>query len=100
MTFAAITPALISGAVADRLKFSAWAVFVPVWSLIVYVPVVFWIYGLAAETGELIGWPGGRGSRDFAGGPALPINDRDADLARVLAPGKLTTYEQRWVGEK
>src|SRR3546814_10231095 len=66
MTFAAITPALISGAVADRLKFSAWALFVPVWSLIVYVPVVFWIYGLDAETGELIGWLGARGSLDFA----------------------------------
>ena len=45
MTFAAITPALISGAVADRMKFSAWMVFVPVWSLLVYAPVVYWVYG-------------------------------------------------------
>ena len=42
-TFAAITPALISGAVADRMKFSAWAIFVPVWSLLVYVPVTYWV---------------------------------------------------------
>ncbi|NDA78462.1 MAG: ammonium transporter, partial [Actinobacteria bacterium] len=51
--FAAITPALISGAVADRMKFSAWAIFVPVWSLIVYVPVFKWVYG---------GWLFDRGS--------------------------------------
>ncbi|MFP5578739.1 MAG: ammonium transporter [Acidimicrobiia bacterium] len=88
MTFAAITPALISGAVADRLKFSAWAVFVPVWSLIVYVPVVFWIYGLDAETGELIGWLGARGSLDFAGGTAIHINAGAAALAMVLVLGK------------
>ena len=49
MTFAAITPALISGAVADRMRFSAWAVFVPVWSLLVYVPVVYWIYGAGPD---------------------------------------------------
>ena len=52
--FAAITPALISGAVADRMKFSAWAIFVPVWSLLVYVPVFKWVYGgwLAERTGS------------------------------------------------
>ncbi|MGB0502134.1 MAG: ammonium transporter, partial [Acidimicrobiales bacterium] len=44
MTFAAITPALIAGAVADRMKFSAWAIFVPIWSLIVYTPVFYWVY--------------------------------------------------------
>ena len=43
--FAVITPALISGAVADRMKFSAWAIFVPLWLLLVYCPVSFWIYG-------------------------------------------------------
>ena len=88
MTFAAITPALISGAAADRMRFSAWAVFVPLWSLIVYVPVVFWIYGLDAETGELIGWLGARGSLDFAGGTAIHINAGAAALAMVLVLGK------------
>ncbi len=88
MTFAAITPALISGAVADRLKFAAWVAFVPLWSLLVYVPVVYWIYGLDSETGELIGWLGARGSLDFAGGTAIHINAGVAALAMVLMLGK------------
>ena len=87
MTFAVITPALISGAVTDRLKFSAWAWFVPLWSLLVYVPVVFWIYGLDKE-GGLIGFLGKRGSLDFAGGTAIHINAGIAALAFVLVLGK------------
>ena len=88
MTFAVITPALISGAVADRMKFLAWVIFVPIWSLLVYVPVVYWIYGLDNETGELIGWLGARGSLDFAGGTAIHINAGIAALALVLVLGK------------
>jgi len=77
--FAAITPALISGAVADRMKFSAWAVFVPVWSLLVYVPVFKWVFG---------GWLAQRGSIDFAGGTAIHVNAGIAALAAVLVLGK------------
>ena len=88
MTFAVITPALISGAVADRMKFSAWAIFVPIWSLLVYVPVVYWIYGVDNETGDLIGWLGARGSLDFAGGTAIHINAGVAALAVVLVLGR------------
>jgi Amt family ammonium transporter len=77
--FAAITPALISGAVADRMKFSAWAIFVPVWSLLVYVPIFKWIYG---------GWLGNRGSIDFAGGTAIHVNAGIAALAAILVLGK------------
>ena len=77
--FAAITPALISGAVADRMKFSAWAIFVPLWSLLVYVPVFKWVYG---------GWLGQRGSLDFAGGTAIHVNAGIAALAAVLVLGK------------
>ena len=77
--FAAITPALISGAVADRMKFSAWAIFVPLWSLLVFVPVFKWIYG---------GWLGDRGSLDFAGGTAIHVNAGIAALAAVLVLGK------------
>jgi len=77
--FAAITPALISGAVADRMKFSAWAIFVPVWSLLVYVPVFKWVYG---------GWLGQRGSLDFAGGTAIHVNAGIAALAAVMVLGK------------
>ncbi len=87
MTFAAITPALISGAIADRMKFTAWAVFVPLWSLLVYCPVVFWIYGLDGD-GNLVGWLGARGSLDFAGGTAIHINAGVAALAMVLVLGK------------
>ena len=77
--FACITPALISGAVADRMKFSAWAIFVPAWLLLVFVPVFKWVYG---------GWLGDRGSLDFAGGTAIHVNAGIAALAAVLVLGK------------
>ncbi|MGE3622083.1 MAG: ammonium transporter [Acidimicrobiia bacterium] len=77
--FAVITPALISGAVADRMKFSAWAVFVPVWLILVFCPVFKWVYG---------GWLGQRGSLDFAGGTAIHVNAGIAALAGVLVLGK------------
>lgn len=86
-TFAAITPALISGAVADRMKFSAWAWFVPLWSLLVYCPVAFWIYG-GAFNGGVTGWLGKRGSLDFAGGTVIHVNAGIAALAAVLVLGK------------
>jgi Amt family ammonium transporter len=86
--FAVITPALISGAVADRMKFSAWAIFVPVWLVLVYCPVVFWLYG---ENG----WLGARGSLDFAGGTAIHVNAGIAALAAVLVIGK----RKGWPGE-
>ena len=77
--FAVITPALISGAVADRMKFSAWAIFVPAWLLLVFCPVFKWVYG---------GWLGQRGSLDFAGGTAIHVNAGIAALAAVLVLGK------------
>ena len=83
--FAAITPALISGAVADRMKFSAWAIFVPVWSLLVYVPVFKWVFG---------GWLAQRGSLDFAGGTAIHVNAGIAALAAVLVLGKRKGWPQ------
>jgi ammonium transporter, Amt family len=80
-TFAAITPALIAGAVADRIKFAAWAIFVPIWSLLVYVPVTYWVF---APNGWLIK----RGSLDFAGGTAIHVNAGIAALAMILVLGK------------
>ena len=74
MTFACITPALISGAVADRMKFSAWMIFVPVWSLVVYAPVGYWIYGAD-------GWIFNLPAHDFAGGTAIHVNAGAAALA-------------------
>ncbi len=81
MTFAAITPALISGAVADRMRFSAWAIFVPAWSLLVYSPVVYWIYSPD-------GWIEGLPALDFAGGTAIHVNAGAAALALVLVLGR------------
>ncbi len=80
-TFAAITPALIAGAVADRMRFAAWAIFVPIWSLLVYVPVTYWV---AAPNGFLKD----RGSLDFAGGTSIHVNAGVAALALVLVLGK------------
>ncbi|MGV3758227.1 MAG: ammonium transporter [Actinomycetota bacterium] len=77
--FAVITPALISGAVAGRMRFSAWAIFSPLWVLFVFVPVFKWVYG---------GWLGQRGSLDFAGGTAIHVNAGIAALACVLVLGK------------
>ncbi len=77
--FAAITPALISGAVADRMKFSAWALFVPIWFIVVYVPIFKWVFG---------GWLGQRGSLDFAGGTAIHVTAGIGALAAVLVLGK------------
>ena len=81
MTFACITPALISGAVADRMKFSAWMVFVPIWSLVVYAPVVYWIYGAD-------GWIFNLPAHDFAGGTAIHVNAGAAALALAIVLGK------------
>jgi ammonium transporter, Amt family len=80
-TFASITPALISGAVADRMKFAAWAIFVPLWSLLVYTPVTHWVFAPN-------GWLLKRGSLDFAGGTAIHVNAGIAALAVILVLGK------------
>src|SRR3954453_16873211 len=77
MMFAIITPALISGATADRLKFSAWALFVGVWSIVVYSPVAHWVFSPG-------GWLFKRGALDFAGGTVVHINAGIAALAVVL----------------
>lgn len=80
MMFAIITPALISGAVADRMKFSAWILFSALWALIVYPIAANWGFG----SGWLFTW----GARDFAGGLVIHINAGIAALAliRVLGP--------------
>jgi Amt family ammonium transporter len=83
--FAVITPALISGAVADRMKFAAWAIFAPVWTLLVFVPVFKWVYG---------GWLYERGSLDFAGGTAIHVNAGIAALAAVYVLGKRKGWPQ------
>src|SRR3954466_4365614 len=81
MMFAVITPALISGATADRLKFSAWAVFIGVGVFVVYSPVAHWVFSPS-------GWLFKRGALDFAGGTVVHINAGIAALAVVLVLGK------------
>ncbi len=80
MTFAAITVALISGAIVERMKFSSWMVFVPAWITLVYVPISHWVWGG--------GWLAQLGALDFAGGTVVHINAGIAALALVLLIGK------------
>jgi Amt family ammonium transporter len=80
MMFAVITPALITGATADRLKFSSYALLIAIWSIVVYSPVAHWVWG----TG---GWILDMGTQDFAGGAAIHINAGVAALAVITVIG-------------
>jgi len=91
LMFAIITPALISGAVADRAKFSAWAVFVALWSTVVYFPVAHWVFAFGNKVGDTVtgaGFLAARGVQDFAGGTAVHINAGAAALALAIVLGK------------
>ncbi|WP_281362778.1 ammonium transporter [Nguyenibacter vanlangensis] len=85
MTFAIITPALITGAFADRMKFSALCVFTVLWSLLVYAPIAHWVW-------SPIGWVAGFGAIDFAGGTVVHINAGIAGLVAALVLGKRHGY--------
>jgi Amt family ammonium transporter len=85
MTFAIITPALIAGAFADRMKFSAMLVFVSVWSLVVYSPIAHMVW-------EPSGWLALKGVLDYAGGTVVHINAGIAGLASCLVLGKRLGY--------
>ncbi|RBJ75754.1 ammonia channel protein, partial [Pseudomonas sp. MWU12-2534b] len=85
MTFAIITPALICGAFADRMKFSAMLVFMTLWSLIVYVPIAHMVW-------EPTGWLSADGVLDFAGGTVVHINAGIAGLMSCLVLGKRVGY--------
>jgi Amt family ammonium transporter len=86
MTFAIITPALITGATADRLKFSAYAVFISVWLIVVYGPVAHWVFGggFLYELGAL----------DFAGGAVVHMNAGAAAMAMVILLGVRSGYPE------
>jgi Amt family ammonium transporter len=91
LMFAIITPALISGAIADRAKFTAWAIFVAIWSTLVYFPVAHWVFAFGNKVGETItgaGYLAGKGVQDFAGGTAVHINAGAAGLALAIVLGK------------
>ncbi|MGH6993792.1 MAG: ammonium transporter, partial [Caulobacteraceae bacterium] len=80
MTFAIITPALIAGALADRMKFSAFLTFMGAWLLLVYCPIAHWVWGG--------GWLGTAGALDFAGGTVVHLNAGTAGLVTALVLGK------------
>ena len=91
LMFAIITPALISGAIADRTKFTAWAIFVAIWSTLVYFPVAHWVFAFGNKVGDTItgaGYLASRGVQDFAGGTAVHINAGAAGLALAIVIGK------------
>ena len=85
LTFAIITPALIAGAFADRMKFSAMLVFMAVWSLLVYAPIAHMVW-------EPSGWLNAAGVLDYAGGTVVHINAGMAGLASCLVLGKRLGY--------
>jgi Amt family ammonium transporter len=83
--FAIITPALITGAFAERMKFSALLVFIALWSTLVYSPLAHWVWGSG-------GWLGNLGALDFAGGTVVHISSGASALAAVLVISKRKGY--------
>jgi ammonium transporter, Amt family len=88
LMFAIITPALITGAIADRMRFAAWVGFVLLWSVLVYAPIAHWVFSPG-------GWLFERGALDFAGGTVVHINAGIAALAAILVLGK----RKGWPGQ-
>jgi Amt family ammonium transporter len=80
LTFAVITPALITGAIADRMRWAAWVGFIGAWSILVYLPVAHWVFAG--------GWLADRGALDFAGGTVVHVNAGAAALALTILLGK------------
>ncbi|MFC9893003.1 ammonium transporter [Nocardia sp. NPDC127579] len=80
LTFAILTAALVSGAIADRAKFAGWMVFVPLWTLAVYVPIAHWVWGPD-------GWLAKFGALDYAGGLVVEIASGASALALAIVLG-------------
>jgi ammonium transporter, Amt family len=85
MTFAIITPALITGAFADRMKFSALLWFMGLWGVLVYAPIAHWVWGAG-------GWVAGLGALDYAGGTVVHINCGIAGLMAAMLIGRRLGY--------
>jgi Amt family ammonium transporter len=83
-TFAIITAALISGAIVERMRFSAYVVFISLWALAVYAPIAHWVWGG--------GWLAKLGALDFAGGTVVHVNAAAAALAAAIVVGKRQEY--------
>ena len=85
-TFAIITAALISGAIVERMRFSAYVVFITLWALVVYAPVAHWVWGG--------GWLADMGALDFAGGTVVHVNAGVAALVAAICVGRRADYKQ------
>jgi Amt family ammonium transporter len=98
LMFAVITPALISGAIADRTKFLTWTIFVALWVTMVYFPVAHWVFdfGDKAADGTITGagWLANLGVEDFAGGTAVHINAGAAGLALAIVLGRRLGFKK------
>jgi Amt family ammonium transporter len=92
LTFAVITVALLSGAIADRAKYGSWVLFVAVWITLVYIPVAHWAFASQSGNG---GWIIDKlGALDFAGGTVVEINSGAAALALALVLGKRDGFKR------
>jgi ammonium transporter, Amt family len=85
-TFAIITAALISGAIVERMRFSAYFIFIALWSLFVYAPIAHWVWGG--------GWLAKMGALDFAGGTVVHVNAGVAALVTAMAVGSRRDYKK------
>ena len=83
-TFCIITAALISGAIVERMRFSAYLIFISLWSVVVYAPLAHWVWGG--------GWLADMGAWDFAGGTVVHVNAGAAALVAALVVGKRSDY--------
>ena len=86
-TFCIITAALISGAIVERMRFSAYVAFISLWALVVYAPLAHWVWGG--------GWLADMGALDFAGGTVVHVNAGAAALVAALVVGKRSDYGRR-----
>jgi Amt family ammonium transporter len=96
MLFGVITIGLVAGAIADRAKFAAWMVFVPVWVLLVYAPVAHWVFAFDSADGTTKGgWIANQlGALDFAGGTAVEINSGFSGLALAIIVGRRVGWKR------
>jgi len=97
LMFAISTPALISGAIADRAKFVSWTIFVALWVTVVYFPVAHWVFAFGNKVGDTVtgaGFLASRGVEDFAGGTAVHINAGAAGLALAIVLGRRIGWQK------
>ena len=92
--FAIITPALISGAIAERIRFGPYCLFILLWAVLVYNPLAHWVWAVDLNTGKPAGWLGKLGALDFAGGTVVHISAGLSGLAAILVLRKRLGYPE------